>query len=233
MGASLALFSCAVLVTAMFPYRVRYAVVPLWPRLLLWLLDKLCGLKYEVEGLENLPEEPAIVMAKHQSTWETFAFFRFFPMLTWVVKKELLWVPFFGIVMGLLKPIALDRGKGRRAMEQLVEKGKAAMDEGRWVVIFPEGTRIPKGKKGRYKAGGAYLASKTGRPIVPVAHNAGSFWWKRSIIYPGTVRVVIGPVIESKGRRPEDLIKETENWIETKVQELEGRTEPAELYKPD
>lgn len=230
---TIAVFACAVIVTAVFPFRVRYAVVPLWPRSLLWLLKVLCGLNYEVEGLDNLPEgEPAIVMAKHQSTWETFAFFQFFPMLTWVVKKELLWTPFFGQTLALLKPIALDRSKGRKALEQLVEKGKATLDAGRWIVIFPEGTRIPKGKKGRYKLGGAYLASKTGRPIVPVAHNAGSFWKKRGIIYPGTVRVVIGPVIESKGRSPEELIKETESWIESKMQELEGRSEPAELYKP-
>jgi len=195
-----------------------------------WLLKVLCKLSYEVEGNENLPEGAAIVLAKHQSTYETFVLPFLFPPFTWVLKRELIWVPLFGWGLAMLQPIAIDRNSGRKAMDQLIKQGKDRLDNGLWIVIFPEGTRVAAGKKGRYRLGGAVLAHETGYPVVPVAHNAGSFWPKHSLtIRPGKVKIVIGPLIESKGKSADEIKQLTESWIETTVKRLEGRTGEAEL----
>jgi 1-acyl-sn-glycerol-3-phosphate acyltransferase len=230
MWTSLVVYAPLTLLTFPFPYLVRYRVVTAWPKFHVWLLKVVCNLRYEVEGLEHLPKSAAIVLAKHQSTYETFALPYLFPPYTWVLKRELMWIPFFGWGMALLRPIAINRSAGRKAMEQLVSLGRKRLASGLWVVIFPEGTRIPAGKKGRYRLGGAVLAHETGYPVVPVAHNAGSFWPKRSLVVkPGVVKIVIGPVIDSKGKSVEEIKQQTENWIETTMQRLEGRTGEAEL----
>lgn len=213
-----------------FPYHVRYRAVAAWGRLQVWLLRMIVGLRYEVEGSEHIPEGAAILMAKHQSTWETFAFQQIFPASAWVAKRELLYIPFFGWGLALTEPIAIDRSAGHRAVEQLVEQGTKRLKQGRWITIFPEGTRVPAGTRRRYKLGGALLAEQSGFPVVPVAHNAGTFWGRRStIIHPGTIRVRIGPVIDPKGLSAEQIRSRVEDWVETAMMELEGRTEWAEL----
>lgn len=230
MWSSLLVYAPLSLLTFPFPYKIRYRVVTAWPKFHVWLLKVLCNLSYEVEGRENLPEGAAIVLAKHQSTYETFALPYLFPPYTWVVKRELIWVPLFGWGLAMLRPIAINRSSGRKAIEQLINQGRDRLDSGLWVVIFPEGTRIPVGKKGRYRLGGAILAHETGYPVVPVAHNAGSYWPKRSfVIKPGVVKIVIGSVIDSKNKSVEQIKQLTEDWIEATVQRLEGRTGEAEL----
>ena len=197
------------------PYLWRYRVVGTWAALVLWWLRVTCGIRHEVRGRENIPKGPAIVMSKHQSTWETIALQRIFPPQVWVLKKELLYVPFFGWALMALEGIAIDRGAGRRAVVELVRQGKQRLDTGRWVVIFPEGTRTRPCQRPRYKIGGAVLAAKTGYPVVPVAHNAAEHWPKKPVIkYPGTIRVSIGPVIETRGRKAEEILAEVEAWIE-------------------
>ncbi len=230
MWSSLVVYAPLTLLTFPFPYIIRYRVVTAWPKYHIWLLKMLCNLRYEVQGLENLPDGAAIVLAKHQSTYETFVLNYLFPPYTWVLKRELMWVPFFGWGMALLRPIAINRSSGHKAMGQLIEQGRERLASGLWVVIFPEGTRIPVGKKGRYRLGGPILAHETGYPVVPVAHNAGTYWPKRGlVIKPGVVKIVIGPVIDSKENSAEQIRRLTEDWIESTVQKLEGRSEAAVL----
>lgn len=218
------------LLTIVLPYKWRYAYLSLWPKSQTWLLKVLCGLEYEITGMENLPAGPAIIFGKHQSSWETFSFVKIFPRQTYVFKRELLWLPFFGWALAMLHPIAIDRGAGRQAVEQLIRSGREKLEMGIWVIVFPEGTRMPANTRGKYKLGGAILAAETGYPVVPVAHNAGSHW-PRNQMYkiPGTIKVVIGPVIESKGRKADEIMAEAESWIENRMQQLEGRSGPAQL----
>ncbi|MDH5632188.1 MAG: 1-acyl-sn-glycerol-3-phosphate acyltransferase [Gammaproteobacteria bacterium] len=230
MPVSLVLFVGPGLILYFFPYSWRYRYMALWPAFQTWLLKVLCGIRYEVEGRENMPEGNAIILAKHQSTWETFAFVKLFPRQTYVFKRELLWLPFFGWALAMLHPIAIDRGAGRKAVEQLISRGRERLKEGLWVIVFPEGTRMATHTRGKYKLGGAILAAETGYPVVPVAHNAGSFWPRKQVYkQPGTVRVCIGPVIHSEGRKADEIMADVEQWIETRMQELEGRDQPAEL----
>lgn len=190
-----------------------------WGRFNLFALRTLCGLRFRVSGLEHLPSTNTILLSKHQSTWETIAFLAILPTpQTWVVKQELLRVPLFGWSMAQFKPIAIDRTAGRKAIRQLLDQGLRALEEGRWVIIFPEGTRVAAGERGHYGMGGAMLAEKAGRPVVPIAHNAGSFWARRDIRkYPGVVDVVIGPPIKTMGRRAAEINRDVEEWIEETV----------------
>ena len=199
-----------------FPFAVRYGFISQWARLNLWWLRRVCGLGYVVEGREHIPDESSVVLCKHQSAWETLALQEVFPPQVWVMKRELLRVPFFGWGLAMLEPIAIDRSAGKKAMRQLIEQGSAALERGRWVVIFPEGTRVAPGRRGRYALGGATLACESGRPVVPVAHNAGEYWPRRGFLKrPGTIRMVIGPPIETAGRRPSEVNREVEEWIES------------------
>ncbi|MHB1240049.1 MAG: 1-acyl-sn-glycerol-3-phosphate acyltransferase [Chromatiales bacterium 21-64-14] len=207
----------AVLSLFTFPLPVsrRYRFITLWTRFTLWWLGVSCGLHYRVEGAERIPAGPAIVMAKHQSAWETMALQRVFPEQTWVLKRELLWTPFLGWALALLDPVAINRKAGRRAVEQLVEQGRARLQQGRWLVVFPEGTRVAPGRKGRYRLGGAVLAARSGYPVVPVAHNAGDFWPRRSFRKrAGIIQVVVGEPIETQGLAPEEILRRVETWIE-------------------
>ncbi len=215
-----------------FSFSVRNSVIRQWVHFQIWMLRILCNLSYEVEGKENIPEGGFVLLAKHQSTWETFAFQMIFPPITWVAKRELLWVPWFGWGLAMTDPIMINRRAGKRALDQVIEQGSKRLKQGRCVVIFPEGTRVPAGTRRKYGIGGSILAAKTGFPVLPVAHNAGMFWGRRTpIIQPGVIRLVIGPAINSKGLSAEDIRNRTEDWIETKMMELEGRTEKAELIK--
>lgn len=220
------LFSAGMLVTviawgalvplvAALPFARRYAFTRSWAIVNLRWLELTCGVRYRVIGRENLPSGPVVVLSKHQSTWETLVFQELFPPLVWVMKRELLWVPFFGWGLAMGRPIAIDRGAGRRAMEQMLTQGKQRLGNGLWVVIFPEGTRMRPGQRGRYRPGGALLAVQAGVPVLPVAHNAGELWGKRQFLkHPGTITVAIGPPIETAGRDPADVLRETEHWIE-------------------
>lgn len=206
------------------PYLGRYQVVIQWTRFNLWWLKKTCRLDFEVRGLENIPSSPSIVFAKHQSTFETLALQLLFRPQAWVLKRELLWIPFFGWALAMLRPIAINRKSGRRAVKQVVDQGRQRLEEGAWVIVFPEGTRVAPGVRKRYLMGGAILAEKTGFPVVPVAHNAGEFWPRRGFIKrPGTVCMVIGAPIESKGRRAAEVNQLAELWIEREVTSLSGR----------
>ncbi len=218
-------FAPLALLTFPLPHPLRYRFISQWARLQTWLVGVLCGVRYRVEGREHLPKGPAIILAKHQSAWETIAFQKIFPIQTWVLKRELLLIPFFGWGLALMKPIAIDRGAGRKAVTQVIEQGKARLTEGIWIVVFPEGTRMAPGATRRYGIGGAALAAESGYPVVPVAHNAGSFWPRRGFLKKsGTIHVVIGPVIHTRGKSAEEINRAAEEWIEKKMVELEKRT---------
>lgn len=201
------------------PYAWLTRLARLWARVVLSLLRILCGLGYRVRGMENLPNEPAIVFCKHQSAWETIAIRALFPLpQTWVLKQELLRVPVFGWALAAFDPVAIDRTAGRRAVKQLIEQGKRWLDQGRWVIIFPEGTRVPPGERRPYGIGGAVLAARSGRTVVPVAHNAGVYWGRRSFLkYPGVIDLVIGSPIPVEGRTAEEIKRDAEHWIESSV----------------
>lgn len=219
---SVAIYAPLMLPAAVLPFPLRYRLISQWARFQVFMLKHLCGLDYVVEGREHLPQNAAIIMSKHQSAWETIVFQQIFPQQTWVLKRELMWIPLFGWALALMRPIAIDRGAGRKAVEQVVEQGRERLRAGIWVVVFPEGTRVAPRTRKRYALGGAILAAETGYPIVPVAHNAGSFWLRRGFLKrPGTVRVVIGPVIHPHDQRPDEIIRQVEEWIENKMVQLE------------
>lgn len=223
---STAFFSAAIALLGRWaPLRIVGKLGRGWGYTNLWCLKKLCRLDYRVSGWENLPQSTVIVMCKHQSAWETIALRAFLPIdQTWVLKKELLSVPILGAALRQFQPIAIDRTAGRRALKQLISEGQALIDAGRWVVVFPEGTRVAPGERAPYSVGGALLAERTGVPIIPIAHNAGVFWGRRSVRkYPGTIQVVIGPLIDTRGKTVQAINAETEAWIEGTVSSLPHR----------
>ncbi|MGD8712686.1 MAG: lysophospholipid acyltransferase family protein [Thiohalophilus sp.] len=204
-----------------FSFKVRYYVIGHFAKVNLWLLEKICGIHYVVEGKENIPDETAIIFCKHQSTWETMALQRIFPPQTFVVKRELLWLPFFGWGLYTLDPIAIDRKAGRNAIRQVVKQGIDRLKRGIWVVIFPEGTRLKPGVRGKYKIGGAILAERSGYPVVPVAHNAGEYWPKGAFLKkPGTIKVVIGPAIDTRNKPADQILAEAEHFIEGQMSRI-------------
>ncbi len=205
----------------------KAAFIGVWAGFIRWWLKVCCRIDYKVSGLENLPDEPAVIISNHQSAWETIVFQKIFPGQSYLLKRELLWIPFFGWGLAANEPIAIDRAKKTQALQQLITQGKERLKRGRWIVIFPEGTRRPVGQPGTFQTGGAFIASKAGAPIVPVAHNAGVFWSKNNAFNkkPGTVEVVIGSVIESKGRKARELNLQAEEWILHAMQKLAIRRE--------
>jgi 1-acyl-sn-glycerol-3-phosphate acyltransferase len=205
-----------------FPFIVRYRFLNYYSRFNLWMLKIFCKIDYVIEGQENIPEDEAcIILSKHQSALETMIVQRVFPPLTFVVKKELLKIPFFGWGLASMDPIAIDRKAGRRAIIEIIKQGKERLAKGIWVVIYPEGTRSRPGTKQRYKMGGAILAEKSGYRAVPVAHTCGEFWPKGFFArQSGTMRMVIGPPIETKGKTADEINQESEYWIETKMKEI-------------
>jgi 1-acyl-sn-glycerol-3-phosphate acyltransferase len=215
------LFSVVALFSFPFSAPVRYRLITGYNHIVIWLARWVLGIRYVVEGLEHLPKQPSIILAKHQSAWETVAFLFLFPPVSPVIKQELLNVPFFGWAFRMLSPIAIDRGAGREALKQIVTRGGEKLAQGFWVLVFPEGTRVAPGEKGRYGIGGGWLAAETGAPIVPVAHNAGEVWPKNAFIKrPGTVTVRIGPVIDSAGKSAAELTRAVEAWIESEMTRL-------------
>jgi len=220
----------AVLALLLFPLpaAARYRFITTWSRLMLAGAETILGIRYRVLGAERLPPPPYIVLAKHQSAWETLAFQAIFPPQVWVVKRELLWIPFFGWGLALLAPIAIDRASGPRALRQLLEQGRDRLARRYCIVIFPEGTRVAPGTRGKYQVGGAWLAVKTGASVVPVAHNAGELWGRRAFIKrPGLVTVSIGAPIDSRQLAPEELNRKVEDWIEGEMQRIGTLSAPA------
>lgn len=220
--------SMLLLLLAPFPFPVRQRFSVLWPRFNLWWLRLTCGLHHEVHGREHIPDGAAIYLCKHQSAWETIAMETMVPPMVWALKRELMWIPIFGWALAVLKPIALDRSKGRAAVEQLIAQGSDRLRDGISVVIFPEGTRVPAGQKGKYRMGGALLAERTGYPVVPMAHNAGYYWPRRGFVKrPGTIQVVIGEPFDPNGMSAAQINQKVESWIEATVARLGGPDDQA------
>jgi 1-acyl-sn-glycerol-3-phosphate acyltransferase len=213
----------ALMVVLLFwlPARARFAVIIGWNRVHLWAARVLCGIGYRVVGAEHIPAQPCIVMSKHSSTWETLALCTLFNPGAYVAKKELLRIPFFGWAFALASPITIDRSAGQTAMQQIAGQGRERIRQGFWIIVYPEGTRIRAGQRGRYKSGGARLACDLGLPIVPVAHNAG-YLWPKGIFgkKPGTITLSVGEPISTAGRDAQSISAEVENWIESEVSRL-------------
>lgn len=201
----------------------RSHIIAGWARFIVRWLAMTCNLRYRVIGQENIPDHACVILAKHQSAWETIAFQDIFPPQIWVLKRSLLLLPFFGWALWALKSIAIDRAAGREALKQLVSQGKDRLALGLSVVVFPEGTRIAPGQKGKYHIGGAWLATHTGATVVPVAHNAGEYWRKNSLLKrPGTITVSIGKPIDASGMKADELNKIVEHWIEAEMVRLDS-----------
>ena len=216
----------ALVVLATYPLSPlnRYRVISGWSHIMLFLARFICGIRYCVLGTENIPRKPTIVLSKHQSAWETLAFQQIFPPQVWVLKKELLHIPFFGWGLAMTSPIAINRSRGKAALKQIIRQGRDRLQKGLWIIIFPEGTRIDPGKKGRYGIGGAWLATNTGVSVVPVAHNAGVLWGKNSFIkFPGTITVSIGEPIDPAGMDANELNNKVEEWIELEVTRIDDK----------
>jgi len=191
----------------MLPYRARFwFIVSCWTRLCLGWLRFTCGIRHEILGLENLPDRPCVVLSRHESTWETLFLQTIFAPQATLIKRELLWIPFFGWAFWTLRPIAIDRRDGHKALRQLIHEGRDRLNQGMWVVLFPEGTRMPAGKKGRFQPGGAALAAATDAPIVVVAHNAGSFWPAHTFLkHPGTIQAIVSEPIDTVGLSTKEI----------------------------
>ncbi len=228
MMASACLFGGVMALGFWLPYSAQFAIARTWARILLWVLERLCGLKYVVEGRERIPAGNHIVMSNHSSAWETVAQFLIFPPQVWVLKRELLWIPFVGWGLKLLRPIAINRGEGHRAVNQVIDQGKARLRDGLWIIIFPEGTRVIAGETRRFGVSGALLAIASGKSVVPLSHNAGKFWARRGFLKkPGTIRVLIGEPIESAGKNPRDLNEEVRQSIEAGLAQIAAEAEAA------
>lgn len=196
----------------------RNVLISGWARSMLWWLRITCNIRHQITGFENIPNSPSIILAKHQSAWETLAFQSIFPTQVYVLKRELLLIPIFGWGLAMSSPIAIDRSAGREALKKLVAKGKARLDKGFWVVIFPEGTRKAPGERGKYHIGGAWLATHTQTQVVPVAHNAGEYWAKNSFIKkPGVIQIHIGKPMQTIGLKADALNNQVEHWIESEM----------------
>ena len=206
---------------AWLPRIPRWKIVAGWPRLAAWLAIHVLGIRYEVRGRENIPAEPVVILSKHSSAWETLAFSEIFPPHVYVMKRELLWLPFLGWGLALFSPIFINRSDPKSALRRTVQIGKERLVQGFCIMIYPEGSRIPVGKRAEYKLGGAYVAVRTGARVLPVAHNAGLLWPRNSFLKsPGKVTVVIGEPITSAGCTPKQLMAKVEDWIEGQVEIL-------------
>jgi 1-acyl-sn-glycerol-3-phosphate acyltransferase len=205
----------------LFGWRAGCAVAQNYATVMLKWVEWSLGITCEVEGWEHVPNHPVVAMAKHQSAWETLFMESRFPPQCWIIKRELLWLPFVGWGLYAIRCIAINRSSGHSARDQIVEQGRRRLAQGMWVSIFPEGTRIAPGKVGRYGIGGALLATRTGTPILPIAHNAGEYWGRYAFKkHPGRIKVVIGPLIQTTGRDPISVNTELQQWIEGQMRRI-------------
>ena len=218
---SVVIASTAIAVCSPLPYRFQFAIARGWGKSMLWVGRVLCGLDYVLEGAENIPQKPCVFMIKHTTVFEVYAQLAFLPAQSWVLKRELLWIPLFGWGLAAMKPIAINRSAGRSAVTQVLEQGKERLAEGICLSIFPEGTRVGLGETKRYGVSGAALALNAGVELVPIAHNAGDFWPRRGLRKrPGLIRFCIGPPISPVGRRPKATNLLVQDWVETKMAEI-------------
>jgi 1-acyl-sn-glycerol-3-phosphate acyltransferase len=203
----------------LLPYRQRYWMITRWNVFICYAAKYVCGIHWQVKGLHNLPDAPVILLSKHQSAWETIFYCWLMPRpLVFVFKKSLLYIPFFGWGLAMLRMIAIDRSRGREAMAQVIETGRERLNDGQWVIMFPEGTRTPVGIQGKYKTGGTILAIGTDTPVVPIAVNSGDCWPRNAFIKkPGTIIVSIGPPIAPQGLTANQLMEKVEDWIESEM----------------
>ena len=236
-GYLLAMLVCGVLFlppAPFLPLGSRYRLLNLYNHFIIAWFRLVCGVRYEFRGHERLPDGPCVILANHQSEWETVYLQLLHPPVCTVLKRELLNIPIFGWALRLLHPIALDRSKPARAMKQVLTQGKARLEEGLSVLIFPEGTRVSPGSRVRYNKSGAVIACRAGMPVVPVAHNAGERWPGRHWVKkPGRLSLEVGPPIATEGRTPEEVMAEAEAWIEARLAEISEvpRPEAAEPVK--
>ncbi len=218
-------FALLVIAAWPLPYGFREDIARVWCRAALAWLRLTCGVRHRVEGREHLPQSTAVILSKHQSAWDTIAFRTIFPArLSWVIKSSLFRIPFYGWSLKALEEIGIDRGSSREALRQVQERGRSHLDAGRWVVVFPEGTRMRPGEAGRYQQSGAKLACDAGAFVVPVALDSGHCWptddWRK---YAGTITVSIGPAIATEGRKPGEVHRAARDWIEGECEALEQR----------
>lgn len=214
-------YSLVALAVFPLPAVTRSRLIGGWAHFIVWWLKITCGITHSVRGLEHLPTKPCVILSKHQSAWETIAFQVIFPPQTWVLKRELLWIPVFGWALAASRPIAIDRSVGAKALETVAKQGVDRIRDGRYVIVFPEGTRVRTGEHGRYNPGGAMLAVKAGVPVVPVAHNAGEYWPRRGFLKrPGVIQVVVGAPIAVSGQRARQITAQAEAWIEATMRDL-------------
>lgn len=210
-----------VLIGGFFSHVRRFDLIEWYAQRIFDVLRVTCRLDYRVEGLENIPAEPHVAYWKHSSAWETFGQFLVGPPKVIVLKHELMYIPFFGWGLKLLRSIDVNRGAGASAVNQVVHQGRARLTEGLSILIFPEGTRVAAGETRRYGVSGALLASRTGCKVVPVAHDAGYYWPRRGLMKrPGRIRVIVGPAIDAAGRDPREINDEAQAWIESTIQRI-------------
>ncbi len=222
MCAAVVVYWPVVLLAWPLPPTTRSRVVGVWAHFVIWWLKMTCGLSHRVSGMEHLPSTPCVLLVKHQSAWETIACQTVFPPQAWVLKRELFRIPLFGWALAATGPIAIDRAQARKALDQLIRQGREILREGRYVVIFPEGTRTAPGSMGKFNPGGAMLAVEAGVPVVPVAHNAGTYWRRREFQKrPGVIEVRVGPAIETKGRKIREVNDAAHEWIADTMREIE------------
>lgn len=210
-----------VLIGRLFSYKFSADMSHVWLRANLWGLKQFCGVTWKVEGSENIPDHPCLVLAKHQSTWETYFIPTLLPRSVYVAKKSLSYIPIFGWAISALNFILIDRSSGRSAMSQMVEQSQQRFDSGISVIVFPEGTRRPVGAEPKYRIGGGMIAAQTGVDVVPIAMNAGEFWPRLGYIkWPGEITLTIGPVIKTEGKSADQIIAESQEWIESRMSEI-------------
>jgi len=215
-------FSCTIGI--FLPYKIRQNIVTWANAIIIKWLNISCGITLQVDGLENVPSSPCVILSKHQSGWETFYLQRLLRPVSTILKKELFWIPFFGWGLYFMHPIAIDRSNPREAMKQILSQGKRRLAQGNNILIYPEGTRTPVGKIGNYGRSGAALAIAAGVPILPVAQNAGYCWPAHKFIkWPGRIHVVIGKPIDTNGTDSRQLTEQVKDWIETTQQTLSHR----------
>ena len=189
----------------------RLKIFSLWPRFANWFLSLTCGIEIVIEGKENLPSEPCVIVSNHQGQWEAFSMQYLFHPLCTLLKRELLYIPLWGWAMYLLKPIAINRGRPREALQQALEEGKDRLDSGMFVLFFPEGTRVEAGRINKYTRSSFELALRSDVPVLPIVHNSGDCWPAHKFLkYPGTIFLTVGK--SRKVLNAKESAREIENW---------------------